>query len=178
MENRIPEFVQILEKMFVPSSERFLKLLGMIINQEEARLLLALPGQPADLARKLGLPLDGAEEMIRVLYIKGLAFPSPKTDPPTWRMGRDFVQLHDATILWPDAPQAFLDQWQDIMENEWPEMAKNFSALLPRPFTRVIPVGVAVQADTQVLAYENVRGDHREGQDPGGHQVHLPADGS
>jgi len=72
-------------------------------------------------------------------------------------MGRDFVQLHDATILWPDAPQAFLDQWQDIMETEWPEMAKNFSALMPRPFTRVIPVGVAVQADTQVLAYENVQ---------------------
>jgi Pyruvate/2-oxoacid:ferredoxin oxidoreductase delta subunit len=157
MEDRIPEFVQILEKMFVPSSERFMRLLGMIINQEDASLLLAMPGQSADLARKMGLPLDGTEEMIRVLYFKGLAFPSPKTDPPTWRMGRDFVQLHDATILWPDAPQAFLDQWQDIMENEWPELAKKFSQLLPRPFTRVIPVGVAVEADTQVLAFENVQ---------------------
>ena len=77
MENQIPEFVQILEKMFVPASERFLKLMGMIINQEEARLLLAMPGQSADLARKMGLPLDVADEMIRVLYVKGLAFPQP-----------------------------------------------------------------------------------------------------
>ena len=81
MENRIPEFVQILEKMFVPSSERFLKLMGMIISQEEARLLLAMPGQPADLARKRALPLDGTEEMIRVLYLKGLGFPQPQNRP-------------------------------------------------------------------------------------------------
>jgi NAD-dependent dihydropyrimidine dehydrogenase PreA subunit len=156
MENQVPEYRRMLEQMLLPASDRFVKLVGMIVSPEEARMLLAMPGQPVDLAQRLGLPLDIADEMIRVLYIKGLAFPSPKTDPPTWRMARDFVQFHDATILWPEAPRAFLDQWQDIMENEWPDLAKKFNQLMPRPFTRVIPVGVAVQADTQVLNYENV----------------------
>lgn len=156
MENQVPEYRRMLEQMLLPASDRFVNLVGMIVSPEEARLLLAMPGQPADLAQRLALPLDITDEMIRVLYFKGLAFPSPKTDPPTWRMARDFVQFHDATILWPEAPQAFLDQWQDIMENEWPDLAKQFNQLLPRPFTRVIPVGVAVQADTQVLSYENV----------------------
>ncbi|MCU0580564.1 MAG: 4Fe-4S binding protein [Desulfobacterota bacterium] len=156
MENQVPEYRRMLEQMLLPASDRFVTLVGMIVSPEEARLLLAMPGQPAELAQRLALPLDIADEMIRVLYFKGLAFPSPKTDPPTWRMARDFVQFHDATILWPEAPQAFLDQWQDIMENEWPDLAKQFNQLMPRPFTRVIPVGVAVQADTQVLSYENV----------------------
>jgi Pyruvate/2-oxoacid:ferredoxin oxidoreductase delta subunit len=156
MENQVPEYRKVLEQMFLPTTPRFLKVVSLIISPEEARLLLAMPGQSAALAQKLGLPLDKTEEMIRVLFVKGWAFPSAKTDPPTWRMARDFVQFHDATILWPDAPQEFLDAWQDLMENEWPEMAKTYSSMLPRPFSRVIPVGLAVPASTQVLSYENV----------------------
>jgi Pyruvate/2-oxoacid:ferredoxin oxidoreductase delta subunit len=156
MENQVPEYRQILEQMFLPTTPRFLKVVSLIISPEEARLLLAMPGQPSALAQKMNLPLDRTEEMIWVLFVKGWAFPGAKTDPPTWRMARDFVQFHDATILWPEAPQEFLDAWQDIMENEWPEMARTYSAMLPRPFTRVIPVGVAVPASTQVLSYENV----------------------
>ena len=156
MENQAPEYSQILERMLLVPTPRFVRLLGLIISLEEAQYLLAMPGQPADLAQKLGQSLDKVEEMIRVLFVKGLAFPSPKTDPPTWRMGRDFVQFHDATILWPQAPQEFLDLWQEIMETEWPEMAKKFSQLFPRPFTRVIPVGLAVPASTHILSYENV----------------------
>jgi Pyruvate/2-oxoacid:ferredoxin oxidoreductase delta subunit len=72
-------------------------------------------------------------------------------------MARDFVQFHDASILWPQAPQAFLDLWQEIMEREWPEMAQKVSQLLPRPFTRVVPVGVAVPVSPQVLSQENVQ---------------------
>jgi len=71
-------------------------------------------------------------------------------------MCRDFVQFHDATILWPDAPREFLDLWQDFMEEEWPGVAIMFNQMVPRPFTRVIPVGVTIPARTHVLAFEDV----------------------
>ncbi|MFH0787954.1 MAG: 4Fe-4S binding protein [Pseudomonadota bacterium] len=157
MENTLIEYSHLLERMLLQPTPRFIRLIGLIVSPEEARLLLAMPGQPASLSQKLELSLDRTEEMIRILFIKGMAFPSSKTDPPTWRMPREVAQFHDASILWPQAPQAFLDLWQEIMETEWPEIAKKISQFLPRPFTRVIPVGVAVPVSTQVLAFENVR---------------------
>jgi NAD-dependent dihydropyrimidine dehydrogenase PreA subunit len=157
IENQTPEYRQLLERMAIDPTPRFRHLISLIVSPEEAQLLLTMPGQPAFLSSKLDLPLERTEEMIHDLFVKGLAFPSSKTDPPTWRMARDFVQFHDASILWPQAPQTFLDLWQEIMENEWPEMAQKVSQLLPRPFTRVIPVGVAVPVSPQILNQENVR---------------------
>ncbi|MBA4392557.1 MAG: 4Fe-4S ferredoxin [Desulfobacca sp.] len=156
MENQPIEYSHLLERMLIQPTPRFIRLIGLIVSLEEAQLLLTMPGQPDPLSQKLGLSLDRTEQMIRILFVKGLIFPISKTEPPTWRMARDFVQFHDASILWPQAPQAFLDLWQEIMEMEWPEMAKIVSQLLPRPFTRVIPVGVAVPATTQILNHENV----------------------
>ncbi len=43
------------------------------------------------------------------------------------------------------------------MDVEWPDIAKVFSGLTPRPFTRVIPVGVTVPATTHVLAFEDIK---------------------
>jgi Pyruvate/2-oxoacid:ferredoxin oxidoreductase delta subunit len=129
----------------------------LIANPEEARLLLALPGNAPALAEKCGLPEHEVAQMLQTLFVKGVAFPSAKTDPPTYKMSRDLVQFHDASILWPDAPQEFLDLWQEFMEREWPEVAITFSQMMPRPFTRVIPVGVTIQAKTHILAFEDIK---------------------
>ncbi|MDQ1239676.1 MAG: hypothetical protein QG577_1862 [Thermodesulfobacteriota bacterium] len=129
----------------------------LIANPEEARLLLALPGNAPALAEKCGLPEHEVAQMLQTLFVKGVAFPSAKTDPPTYKMSRDLVQFHDASILWPDASQEFLDLWQEFMEREWPEVAITFSQMMPRPFTRVIPVGVTIQAKTHILAFEDIK---------------------
>ncbi len=138
-------------------SKRIAGLFQIIADLAEAELLLALPGTAPGLAAGLGRPEPDVASALHTLFVKGVVFPSPKTDPPTYRMCRDLVQFHDASILWPDAPQEFLDLWQDFMEAEWPEVAKTFNKLLPRPFTRVIPVGVTVEAKSYVLAFEDIR---------------------
>ncbi|MFZ5865973.1 MAG: ATP-binding protein [Thermodesulfobacteriota bacterium] len=138
-------------------SQRIPQLFEMIADRGEAELLLALPSDAPTLAGKFGRSEAEIEAMLKRLFLKGLVFPSSKTDPPSYRMCRDLVQFHDATILWPDAPQQFLDLWQDFMEIEWPPLAKIVSKMTPRPFTRVVPVGVSVPAKTYVLAYEDMR---------------------
>lgn len=138
-------------------SERIPKLFQMIADAGEAELLLALPADAPTLAGKLGRDKAEVSDMLKTLFAKGLVFPSGKTDPPTYRMCRDFVQFHDATILWPGAPREFLDLWQDFMEIEWPVVAKAFSQMVPRPFTRVIPVGITTPAKHHVLAHEDIR---------------------
>lgn len=137
-------------------SERIAKLFQMLADDATADLLLALPGQVPGLAEKLGRSVDEVSESIQDLFVKGLVFPSVKTDPPTYRMSRDLIQFHDATILWPGAPQAFYDLWNEWTEVEWPELAKTMAEILPRPGFRIIPVGVTVKADGQVLAFEDI----------------------
>lgn len=151
------QYQELAAKIGLGASERIPKLFAMLANDSETELLLAMPGQPGELAEKLGRSESEVGSMIQTLFIKGLIFPSRKTDPPTWRMGRDIIQFHDATILWPEAPQEFLDLWQEWTEEEWPELAKVFSDMLPRPGMRIIPVGVTVRAEGEVLAFEDVK---------------------
>jgi len=151
------KYAELANRIGLGQSQRIAGLFRIIADSNEAELMLALPGNAPALAEKLGRPPDQIASMLQTLFVKGVVFPSAKTDPPTYRMSRDLVQFHDASILWPDAPQEFLDLWQDFMEEEWPELAKTYSQIMPRPFTRVIPVGVTIQAKTHVLAFEDIK---------------------
>ena len=151
------QYLALAQKIGLGESKIIPELFRMIADLSEADLLLALPGTAAEMAEKFGTPADEMEKKLHHLFIKGLVFPSPRKTPTVYRACRDLVQFHDATILWPDAPRDFLDRWQDYMEEEWPDTAKAISTMLPRPFTRVIPVGVAVNATTHILAFEDIK---------------------
>ncbi len=152
-----PIYTELATRIGLGQSERIAGLFQFIADPQEAQLLLALPGTPPDLAKTLNLTEPEVSSILHSLFIKGVVFPSSKSDPPKYKMCRDLVQFHDAYILWPEAPREFLDVWQEFMEYEWPEIAKNFNKIFPRPFTRVIPVGVTIEAKTHVLAFEDVR---------------------
>ena len=101
-------YVELANRIGLGQSNRIAGLFGMIADAAEADLLLALPGNAPAMAEKLGRPEDEITGMLHTLFIKGLVFPSKKTDPPTYKMCRDLVQFHDASILWPDAPREYL----------------------------------------------------------------------
>ncbi len=152
-----PIYTELATRIGLGQSERIAQLFQYIADPREAQLLLALPGTAPDVAKVLNFTEPEVSSILHSLFIKGVVFPSSKSDPPKYKMCRDLVQFHDASILWPDAPREFLDVWQEFMEYEWPEIAKNFNKIFPRPFTRVIPVGVTIEAKTHVLAFEDVR---------------------
>lgn len=149
-------YVELARRIGLGQSERIPKLFEMLADSVETDILLALPADAPTVAAKLGLSHADAQAILQTLFVKGLVFPSGKTDPPAYRMCRDIVQFHDATILWPDAPRAFLDLWQEFMEVEWLDVAKMVNQVMPRPFTRVIPVGATIPGKTHVLALEDV----------------------
>ncbi len=152
-----PKYTELANRIGLGHSERIAGLFEIISDPKEAQILLALPSNAHALSQGLGIAQADVNFMLQILFVKGIVFPSSKTDPPSYKMCRDLIQFHDASILWPEAPQAFLDLWQDFMENEWPDVAKTFNKLMPRPFTRVIPVGVTIEAKTHILAFEDVR---------------------
>lgn len=152
-----PIYTELATRIGLGQSERIAGLFRLIANNTEAKLLLALPGTAHEIANVLNLPEPEVGLMLQGLFVKGVVFPSTKSGVTKYKMCRDLVQFHDASILWPDAPREFLDLWQDFMEEEWPDVARNFNKIFPRPFTRVIPVGVSIEAKTHVLAFEDVR---------------------
>ena len=144
-------YVQLTDKIFMTGSKIIPELFCMVADRVESELLLAMPGTPDQLAVKLGKEPAAVGAMCAELYHKGVAFKSFKGGAVSYKMCRDLVQFHDATILWPEAPKAFHDLWQRFMEEEWPGFARTFSEILPRPFARIIPVEAAVEAGSQEI---------------------------
>ena len=147
---------QLAARIHLGHSDRIAQLFAMLADETDADLMLAMPAQAPDLASKLGLSEEDVDTRVKVLFRKGLLFFSAKTDPPTWRMGRDLVQFHDATILWPEAPQEFIDLWREFMNAEWYDLAKVESQSKTKPFTRIIPVNVSIDAKAAILDFESV----------------------
>jgi len=150
-------YEQMTDKIMLTGSKIIPELFEMIASQDEAELMMAMPGTPEQLAEKLGKPIEEIDAKCRELYHKGLAFKSFKGGTVGYKMCRDMIQFHDATILWQEAPREYLDLWQKFMEEEWPGFARLAEQFFPKPFTRVIPVQESVDAGgQQVLEPDSV----------------------
>lgn len=150
-------YEQMTDKIMLTGSRIIPELFEMIASLEEAELLMAMPGTPEQLSQSLARPVDDVDSLCKTLYQKGLAFKSYKGETVGYKMCRDMIQFHDATILWPEAPRAYLDRWQEFMEQEWPMFAKLAEQFFPKPFTRVIPVQKAIETGKhQILDADSV----------------------
>jgi NAD-dependent dihydropyrimidine dehydrogenase PreA subunit len=142
---------QMTERIMLKGSQIIPQLFKMVVDLEEAELMMAMPGTPEQLSEKVNKTPVEAEQMCQHLYHKGTAFKSFKGGTIAYKMCRDMVQFHDATILWPEAPRAFLDLWQRFIEEEWPAFAKLYTQIIPKPFTRVIAVESAIDTGKQQI---------------------------
>jgi NAD-dependent dihydropyrimidine dehydrogenase PreA subunit len=145
------------ERMFQKDSKYIPDILKMMINDDQAELLVSLPGTAGEMAEKLGRPVDEIEADLKDMFFKGLTFKKPKGDDTLWRAPSSIVQFHDASILWPDAPQEFIDLWVRYMEDEWPNMARMAAKITKKPFFRVVPVNKSIdETKTQVIALDDI----------------------
>jgi Pyruvate/2-oxoacid:ferredoxin oxidoreductase delta subunit len=148
---------QMTEKIMLTGSKIIPEIFKMLTDEDGAALLMAMPGTPEQLSKKTEKPLEAVEVMCRDLYRKGAAFKSFKGGETAYKMARDPIQFHDGTILWPEAPQKFLDLWQTFMEEEWPDFARLAAQFFPRAVTRVIPVGKSIDSGKhQILDADSV----------------------
>jgi len=150
-------YTKLADKIFMGNSRLIPMLFEAVAPPEEADVLLALPGTATAVAGQFGIEETKAAGMLDDLYRKGLAFKKETPEGTLYRMCRDLMQFHDASILWPEAPRSYLDLWQEFMEEEWPAFSEMVEKMLPRPVTRIIPVSEALEARQQILAFEDVR---------------------
>lgn len=149
-------YVQLTDKIFLTGSVIIPQLFKMIADEDEARLMLAMPGTAGQLAERTGRDEEEVQRSLDLLFWKGLVFKSRKPEGTIYRMTRDLVQFHDATLVWPDAPQAYLDMWQRYMDEEWATYAATITKMIPKPFARVVPVNQGVEMKNQILSRDDV----------------------
>lgn len=151
-------YVAFAEKMLHKDSVYIPQILKAVIDDGQAKLLIAMPGTAADLAEKLGRAESEVLADLEDMYHKGLSFKKEKDGVLNWRAPMHLAQFHDATLVWPEATDEFIGLWGKYMEEEWPKLAPLLSKFMPRPFTRVIPVGKSLETGkARVLAPEDLR---------------------
>ena len=131
-----------------PKSERLLRIFRKLANPNEARLLLELPSEPHDLARKLGVDEDTVRKMIRELTEKGIIITTGKGS----RMVRDVTQFHDANLAssekWVDTE--LLDLWKEFYEVEWFPTMGSIPADAYVQVIRVVPAWTAIERSPDI----------------------------
>ena len=151
-------YTKFAEMMLHKDSEFIPKILKSIINDDQAELLVSLPGTAAQMAEKTGRDEAAVAEDLNTMFRMGLTFKKEKGGDTTWRAPAHLIQFHDATLVWPEAPDDFIELWKAYMEKEWPVLAPQLTQFIPRPFTRVIPVNKSVEAGkAQVLAPDSIQ---------------------
>ena len=151
-------YAQFAANMLQPDSKYIPLILKAMINDEQARLLVAMPGSALDLSARTGRPAEAVAADLADMFRKGLAFKKQKGGETVWRAPAHLVQFHDATLTWPEAPVEFYDLWRRYMDAEWPLLAPDLSRFMPRAFTRVVPVNRSLETGkAQVLAPDSVR---------------------
>jgi Pyruvate/2-oxoacid:ferredoxin oxidoreductase delta subunit len=151
-------FEQLSELIGAGESRLMPRIFASLVDESEARLLLAAapPATLRELVERSGLGPAQAEAMVDPLFRKGLLFKSRKQDGTRYYRVRNVLQFHDASAVALDPPPEALDLWKQYMDTEWLAFARRLDDALPDSVLRVIPVNVAVDLNTQVLAFEDV----------------------
>jgi Pyruvate/2-oxoacid:ferredoxin oxidoreductase delta subunit len=147
---------ELCERMMVPGSQRLLKVWEILCDETDAKLILAMPATATALAQATGLPLAEVQSRIDELYHRGVVFEKEKPDGTVYRGARHLIQLHDASVQWPEATQAYFDAWVDFMENEYPPLLKMMMEAGLPSFMRTIPVSGTIGHLSDVSANEDV----------------------
>jgi NAD-dependent dihydropyrimidine dehydrogenase PreA subunit len=152
-------YQELAARLHAANSQILPKLLQMLADETDAQILLALPADAPTLAEKLHLREAEVESRLHELYLKGVVFPSQKTSPPTYRMAREILHLHDTSVQWKNAPKEFLDLWQEWVETEFTTLSKQLNEQLQgqKPPTRIIAANVWLDARSEIMPFDSIK---------------------
>jgi NAD-dependent dihydropyrimidine dehydrogenase PreA subunit len=139
-------YKKIAEKIGSEESTILPELLRMVVDLNEAKVLMAMPGTIEELAERIGKPADDIKRLCEKLYRKGVALKSFRGGSLGYRVIGSLVQFRDATVFYPGIPEGYIDLWQKFSREEWPHIATLEQKRKAKLSDRVIPVEGALKA--------------------------------
>ncbi|HOX27922.1 MAG TPA: 4Fe-4S binding protein [bacterium] len=148
-------FKQLADTMRLGSSERIVKIWSLLCNEEEASILLAMPGPVESIALKTGMGVGAVEESLSRLFMRGVAFEENGADGIVWSRPKGLIHFHDSTVIWKEAPETLKVLWKEFMDEEYPMFVSMVKKAGLGPFMRVVPVNKKIESGTEILPYED-----------------------
>jgi len=144
-------------KLGFPKSEALGKILTMLYDgEDDLSVLGALPGTAEEIAGKTGLTEERVREVADRLFGRG-ALAHPMKQPDLYRLFPAMIELRDATVLWPDAPQELFELWEEVVLKEMPDLVPTLEKLKIPPMIRVVPIERSVESQNTVLDADSAR---------------------
>ncbi|MDY7042098.1 MAG: 4Fe-4S dicluster-binding protein [Chloroflexota bacterium] len=147
---------QIASKLTFADSDTLLKLLDILLSEEEARWIVALPATPKQLAARLNENEERIEAGLHNLFVRGLVFISEHTEQgPRYIADDNPGRFMDMILFDPrygHLGTGFFDLWRDFFNEELVHAPRSPDKL---PF-RVIPVEEKIEEQRGILPYERV----------------------
>jgi len=151
----IDVYKQLSKKLMMENSELLPKIWNFICDPEEAEILNALPGTAEELAKRFKKSTDEMNDSCKSLFHRGAVFDYVRDGKTYYRIPRNIVQFHDASILWPEAPAELNDLWVEFMNEEFPKLLELVQAVKLPSFMRVLPINKTIESKNQVLVHED-----------------------
>ena len=150
-------FKDLCARMLVPESERVAQIWQLLCSEQQARLVLAMPGTATELAERTELTPEQVQRDAQDLYYKGVAFFSDKPTGRIYRAPKHLIQLHDSSVQWAEAPPEFYDLWKAFMTEEYPSLLAMMLATGLPSFMRTIPAPGALEGVSDVQASDDIQ---------------------
>jgi len=150
-------YKELSKKLLLEQSSLLPRIWAEVADPVDAGILNALPGTVEELSTRLGMDTEKLETRLHELFMRGAVFEKIKNGVTTWRMPRNIIQFHDASLLWKDIPQSLISLWVEFMDTEYPELLKLVTTHGIPSFMRVVPINVNLETQSQVLVSEDAR---------------------
>ena len=152
-------YEELAARLYSPNSAIVIKILKILGDETDMQILLALPSDIPTLETKLNLSAEILEARLHELYLRGAVFFNKKRSPVTYRTVTEIIHLHDTATQWKQAPQEFLDLWQQWIETELVETSIKTAEMHKRhrPAGRIIAADIWVEPRTEVLALDSIK---------------------
>ncbi|MEA1959297.1 MAG: 4Fe-4S binding protein [Chloroflexota bacterium] len=143
-------YTEIMHRLNCSGSKIMPRILSKLIAPDEARLLLMLPSEPAELAKQTGIDEDAIKRKLQEFLERGLVFPTSKGP----QFARDATQLHDASLSSADRwiDDELLDLWREYHETEWIPSTANIPKEIHIQRIRVLPAIKAIERSPDIVA--------------------------
>jgi len=140
-----------------PGSETLYRIFSILFDgEDDIKIIEAMPGTKEELVQRTGLPEERVGEVAERLRMRG-AVVHPLKQPKLYRLSHAMIELRDATVLWPQAPQELFELWEKLISNELPSLIPTLKKLNVPPMVRIIPIDRSIESQNTILDVDSAR---------------------
>ena len=154
------DYQELLASLGSADSDRLRKILENMMTPDQAKMAVALPGTPEEVAAQTGFDVDKVKESLEAMFYKGAVVPKGNlVERERYRFHRSIGHFHDiaaaSALLDIEKDKPFFELWYDFVMNEmYPGFAQNFKHA-PQPMQRMVPAYKSIEGLDGILPTEN-----------------------